>query len=310
MNLNYSSLVTSYEKFSICGKVLFLLSLFFIVVVYFKKSKNVENFESRDKFQFLTKSVEIYDDFYADIYDRLVFNRLKNDYEIAQIRKLIDPATKTKILDIGCGTGHHVAKLSYGDNTTIIGIDQSSSMVKKSQQNYPSLKFEVKDATDTHSFISNSFTHILVLYFTIYYFERKDLFLTNCMDWLMPGVRIVLHLVDKQKFDPMIPSGNPLYVVSPQKYAPKRITKTKVTFNNFIYNSNFKTDQKENISIFEEKFTFPTGHSRKQEHSLFIEDTEKILKFALDLGFIIEGKINLAACGYEFQYLYVLGKPQ
>ena len=51
----------------------------------------------------------------------------------------------------------------------------------------------------------------------------------------MPGGYLIVHLVDRESFDPILPPGNPLYVVSPQKYAKERITKTKVHFNDFIY---------------------------------------------------------------------------
>ena len=44
------------------------------------------------------------------------------------------------------------------------------------------------------------------------------------MDWLMPGGYLIVHLVDRESFDPILPPGNPLYVVSPQKYAKERIT--------------------------------------------------------------------------------------
>ena len=68
------------------------------------------------------------------------------------------------------------------------------------------------------------------------------------MNWLMPGGKLIVHLVDRDKFDPILPPGNPLYIVSPQKYAKERITKTKITFNEFLYNSNFNftTDRKRN----------------------------------------------------------------
>jgi SAM-dependent methyltransferase len=308
------SLIITYNKISICGKVLFITCILFLVVLYFKGFNtlhtSIENFENDEQFQFKSNTIDIYDEFYADIYDQLVFNKLKNDFEIIQIKKLIDPTTKNKILDIGCGTGHHVAKLSHLENTEIIGIDQSSSMIKKAKENYPTLNFKVQDIVDKNSFLINSFTHILALYFTIYYFDRKDLFFGQCFDWLMPGGFIILHLVDKKEFDPMVPSGNPLYVVSPQKYAKERITRTTVNFNNFKYQSNFTTDKEENVSIFEEKFSFANGKSRKNEHQLFMEDKDVTLQIATSIGFIVRGKANLIKCGYESQYLYILMKPE
>jgi hypothetical protein len=127
------------------------------------------------------------------------------------------------------------------------------------------------------------------------------------MEWLMPGGYLIIHLVDKQNFDPILPPGNPLYIVSPQKYAKKRITKTKVTFNDFVYQSNF--DLNGNIATFDEKFKFNDGKTRRQEQTLYMEDTEVILTIAQQCGFTLHSKIDLVKCAYEHQYLYVFVKP-
>ena len=124
----------------------------------------------------------------------------------------------------------------------------------------------------------------------------------------MPGGYLIVHLVDKYKFDPILPPGNPLYVVSPQKYAKDRITSTKITFNDFVYNSNFKL-QEDDIAIFDEKFKFNDGKVRKQEQRMYMEDLPTIVNMAQDAGFILQGKIDMVKCAYEYQYLYIFVKP-
>jgi SAM-dependent methyltransferase len=212
------------------------------------------------------------------------------------------------ILDVGCGTGHHVDALSK-DNLKVLGIDISPSMIQKAKQNYPLRDFSVGNALDSTQFNSNVFTHILCLYFTIYYFPDKRRFFDNCMNWLKSGGYLVVHLVDREKFDPILPPGNPLYIVSPQKYAKERITTTKITFNDFVYNSDFKFDKSANIATFDERFKFNNGNVRKQEQKLYMEDTQDILTTAQQCGFILQGKIDLVNCAYENQYLYILVKP-
>ena len=167
------------------------------------------------------------------------------------------------------------------------------------------LRDQVGDALDNGLFKMNSLTHILCLYFTIYYFKDKRHFFDNAMDWLMPGGFLIVHLVDRETFDPILPPGNPLYIVSPQKYAKERITKTKVTFDDFVYNANFNLDENNNIATFEEKFKFNDGHTRKQEQKLYMEDTATIVNMAQDCGFILQGKIDMVKCAYENQYLYL-----
>lgn len=306
------SITSYYKKMSNFGKMVFFSALLLIIVVFFNHvnfslNNLKEGYEQNDKFLF-KKGVEVYDEFYATIYDHLVFNNFKDDYEIGEIINKTTPSSQSTILDVGCGTGHHVDKLAKND-LKVIGIDISPSMIKEAKANYPQYDFKVGDVLNTSEFSNNSFTHILCLYFTIYYFEDKDQFFNNCMEWLMPGGYLVLHLVDRKKFDPILPPGNPLYIVSPQKYAKERITKTKITFNDFIYTSNFNLDENKNIATFEEKFNFNNGKTRKQEQVLYMEDTEEILAKASDAGFIIEGKISLVRCAYEHQYLYILTKP-
>ena len=311
MNFNNSikSITNIYNKMSNFGKLLFFITILLILIVFFK-SVNIskkEGFEQSDKFLF-KRGTDVYDDFYASIYDHLVFNNMKDDYEITSIVSHTTPTSQSVILDVGSGTGHHVAKLAEKD-LNVIGIDISPSMINTAKQNFPKYKFKLGNVLDENQFKHNSFTHILCLYFTIYYFEDKRKFFDNCMDWLMPGGFLLIHLVNREKFDPILPPGNPLYIVSPQKYAKERITKTKINFNEFVYNSNFNLDKENNVATFEEKFKFNDGKIRKQEQKLFMETTTNILTTAQECGFIIEGKIDLLQCAYEHQYIYILVKP-
>jgi len=308
-----SSIGKAYNKISNWGKVLIWFSLFIIIIGFFKSIKNnyviiKEGFEQLDQFQ-LKSNADLYDDFYADIYDYLVYNKIKNNYEIGQIINASGATTESIILDIGCGTGHHTGELA-NKGLDVLGIDISPSMITKSKENYPIGKFEIADALNNNEFKQSSFTHILCLYFTIYYFEDKLLFFNNCMDWLMPGGYLIIHLVSRDKFDPILPPGNPLLIVSPQKYAKKRITNTKIKFTDFAYNADFKFDAKNPIVKFEEKFKHDkNGTVRKNEHTLYMDSQESILSLAQETGFIIQGKIDLTKAQYEYQYLYILCKP-
>jgi len=317
--MNFKSITNLYNKLSNFGKLLLFVSLLLIIVVVFKSANkeierrsstsNKEGFIQEQDFLF-KKGPDIYDDFYASIYDYLVFNQVKNDYEVGMILNQNSPNTKTIVLDVGCGTGHHVAKFAANPGVEILGIDNSPSMIKKAMENYPDLNFQLTNVLNRDSFGYNTFTHILCLYFTIYYLENKQQFFNNCMEWLKPGGYLIVHLVDKYKFDPILPPGNPLYIVSPQKYAKERITKTKINFDQFIYNSNFKINETSpDIAIFDEKFKFNDGRVRKQEHVLYMNDLGDIINFAQDAGFIIQGKIDLLKVGYEYQYLYIFMKP-
>ena len=312
MNI-FVSITKTYKKISNWGKIMIFCVLLLILVILFKSVKAPSNhikegYAQNDKF-LLKDGQDIYDDFYVDIYDELVYNEMKDDYEIGQIIDKTDVTIQSIILDIGSGTGHHVSKLNDKGYKTV-GMDNSPAMIKKSKENFPSCKFMLGDATESPDVRYNSFTHILSLYFTIYYMKNKSKFFTNCMNWLIPGGYLLLHLVDRESFDPILPAGQGFLIVSPQKYSNKRITKTKVTFDNFVYNADFDLDENKDIAIFNEKIKFKdTDNVRKNQHILYMEDTTTILSMAQQSGFIIDGEIDLMNAGYDSQYIYILRKP-
>lgn len=303
------SLGTAYNKSSLCGKILIFTMFLLLVILMFKGMKNnyKEGFEQNDKFLFKT-GPEVYDDFYSDIYDYLVFNDLKDEYEVGEIINKTAPSSKSRILDVGCGTGHHVNRIAES-GLDILGIDISPSMIKKAKENFPDRSFEIADALNGNEFERDTFTHILCLYFTIYYIKDKQQFFENCSKWLKPGGYLLVHLVDRERFDPILPPGNPLLYVSPQRYAKERITSTKVKFNDFDYNANFQLDKQSNTAKFVEKFRNETdGKVRKNEHTMYMPDTQEITDEARAAGFIIDAQIDLLQCQYEYQYVYVFRK--
>jgi SAM-dependent methyltransferase len=302
------------------GKILLFVSLLLGVVAFFKYlpsspyskfsqlSGGKEGFINNSNFLFKKNTSEIYDDLYSEVYDYLVFNIVKNDYEVGQILNSTNPNSRSVVLDVGCGTGHHVSKLA-DQHLNVIGIDISSSMIKKAKDNYPGLSFIIGDVLNSNQFKMNSFTHILCLYFTIYYLKDKDLFFNNCMEWLLPGGYLIVHIVNREKFDPILPPGNPLYIVSPQKYAKERITKTQVYFDEFEYTSQFDLVKDINVATFNEKFKFPDGKVRNNEHVFYMEDQDTIANKAADAGFLLHGIVDLMNCAYDYQYLYIFLKP-
>jgi SAM-dependent methyltransferase len=312
INSILKSISNFYYKLSNFGKILLFITILLILISIFKTgspySKYLkEGFIEKENFLF-KRGLDIYDDFYADIYDYLVFNDIKNEYEVGKIINSTEPNNESIILDIGCGNGHHVSKLAE-QNLNIVGIDISPSMIKKAKENYPNLKFILGNVLNNNQFKQNSFTHILCLYFTIYYFKNKEEFFKNCYDWLMPGGYLIVHIVNREKFDPILPPGNPLYIVSPQKYAKERITKTKINFNEFTYSSEFNLVPHNNLATFNEKFKFPNGNVRNNEHVLYMESEDYITELASEIGFTLQSKIDLMNCAYDYQYLYVFLKP-
>ena len=191
-----------------------------------------------------------------------------------------------------------------------IGIDKSPSMINIARINYPNSQFKVGDALVSMTFSQNSFTHITCLFFTIYYIKDKLAFLQNCYQWLVPGGYLILHLVNRDLFDPIVPAADPLYAVSPQKYAKKRITNSTVKFSDLEYKANFEINKDKDLAYFIETLkSDDTGNVRQNRHKLHMDTQKHILGLAKDVGFILHGKADLVHCQYEYQYLYILSKP-
>lgn len=314
-----NSLTHYYSKLSPWGKVLLFIVLFFILVLFLKpltQSKyGREGFEQTDRFLFESKVTGIYDPFYASIYDYLVFNNLKNEYEVGEIVNKTGATEQSVVLDVGSGTGHHVA-LMAAKGIDAIGMDISPSMIKQAQKNYPDYKFQVGDVTDMSKFQPDTFTHITCFYFTLYYLQNKRAFFENCYRWLKPGGYLIVHVVNRELFDPILPPGNPLVLISPQRYANKRITNTTIKFDDFTYKADFKLPEtgdadSPKVATFTEKIQNDKGgKTRQNEHTLYMESETAIVQMAEECGFIVQSKIDLLHCQYEYQYLYVFRKPE
>lgn len=296
------------NKSSMWTKVLLFLSVLLITLLITKTKSNIEGFtQSRD---FILKTNDnLYDDFYCQIYDEILYDKTKNDFELREITRLYKDEMKS-VLDVGSGTGRHVKSFS-NMKIKAKGIDKSESMVKYSKQQYPGLDIQKADVMNNIIFSPSSFTHITCFYFTIYYIEDKGTFFSNCYDWLAPGGKLIVHMVNRDMFDPMLNLSVPVKIVSPQKHAKERLTKSVVKFNDFQYKSNFLLDKENNKATFNETMKDDaTGNVRKNVHTLYMDTQKNMLSIAKSVGFILEGKFDMIKCQYDYQHLYILKKPE
>ena len=306
----YKNIIRFYSKSSIWTKLLLWVFVIFIMVGLIRKCTPVqEGFVQKETFV-LKEGPEVFDDFYVSIYDDLVFSKVKNDFEIGEIINITKPSSSSRLLDIGTGAGHHV-NLFNQKGIDATGLDIAPAMIERAQKLYPKSQFMLGDALEFMLFPEQSFTHITALYFTIYYIQDKSRFFKNCFDWLMPGGYLILHLVNRDQFDPIVEAADPLFMVSPQKFAKKRITNSLVKFKDFQYKANFNLKNGENIGVFTETFKDDNSKNIRQNvHTLYMESQKHILGLAKNTGFILLGKIDMITIQYEYQYIYILEKPQ
>ena len=304
----FNSIKRSVNKMSVWYNLLVVLGMLFILLIIYKRYQpKVEGFAQQEDF-IIKKGTQIYDNFYADIYDDLFYKKLTNIYEVGSIINKTGPDSESLILDIGSGTGHTVAEFQ-GRGYNAIGVDDSQAMVELAQNEYPNYKYSQGSALNSMAYQADSFTHITCLDFTIYYMKDKRQFFDNCYRWLMPGGYLTIHLVNRDMFDPMVPAGKPFFLVSAQSVAKDRLTKSVVEFNNFSYTANFEifpNDFAQFKEIFKDK---NTGKVRQNMHEYYMPKQKTILGIAKDVGFVMLEKIDLIKVQSEYQYLYVLQKP-
>jgi SAM-dependent methyltransferase len=293
--------------------VLFILA-FVVALIYLYKtlSKDVnpykEGFVQMQKF-ILKRDADAYDEFYAHIYDKIHLpeNRCKNELKL--ILEATSADETSVFLDVGSGTGETLKTLN-DVGAQCFGIDKSEAMVKTAQTKCsPKEIGSIKnaDVLDAMNYNRQTFSHILCLYYTIYEIENKAKFFQNCRYWLKNGGVLVVHLVDKSKFNTVMPAAHPDMIDNPQKYVSERITKSSVNFIDFEYDS--KYDIKDGpVSTIMETFTDAATHKiRQKDRRLFMESEDAILKTALNNGFSLQGKINLEPVNSdEYQSLYLL----
>ena len=285
------------------------ISLIIVLSVYKILEEKREPFIQEKEF-ILKEGPQVYDKFYSEIYDDLIYDKVKNEYEVGEIINNTKPTSQSRLLDVGSGSGE-IVSLFNKKGINAQGLEISDAMVKRSRKKFPQLKIKKDDATKVMLYPANSFTHITCLYFTIYYIKNKQQFFKNCYDWLMPGGALIINLVNRNKFDPILNAADPLVWVSPQKYAKKRITSSIIKFKDFQYKANFSLEKNNNLAEFTETMKDDkTGNIRKNIHKLYMPTQKHIISLAKEVGFILKGKIDLVNIQYEYQYLYILYKPE
>jgi ubiquinone/menaquinone biosynthesis C-methylase UbiE len=295
-----------YKKNSFFLIILVCLALIYIIInVLNDFSPKIEGFSQNEKF-ILKTNKDINDAFYSDIYDDLHYKKSKNDFHVN--KAIYHSNDNDIILNVGCKTGRVAGELSNESNYTVYAIDESSEMIALGKNKYPNVKFSVGSPLKTMLFSENTFNQILALNFTIYYFKDKRTFLQNCYHWLQPNGYLIIQLINKSLFDPVIPASNPFYLVNPQTFAEKRITTSSVKFNNFNYNADFKIYPND-LATFKEVFKFKDGKIRQHEQKLYMPSPNKIVAMSQEVGFIVNAKYDLIECAEAYQYLYVLQKP-
>lgn len=301
-----------FENKSIVFLMIAFVGILFAIYLFrkFGNKEFSEGFTQMEKF-ILKQDAGSYDDFYAHIYDEIHLPSKRCDDELMHILQSTSVDENSVFLDVGCGTGETLKILgeAEGSPQSCCGIDKSSAMVSAAQDKCGTrAKIKHGDVTDPMHYDRKTFTHILCLYFTIYEIEDKPRFFENCRYWLKNGGVLVVHIVDKARFNTVVPAGVPEFIDNPQKYVPDRILKSTVDFGDFKYESkyDFSNSNVGNGVVLTETFTdTATRHIRQNERKMMMDDADTIVKMAQNAGFTPHGKIEYGADPHQHLYLFI-----
>jgi len=277
-------------------QLLVLLAVIVLALLFYKtyirKPNEEEGFQQNERF-LLKSDEDKYDDFYGEIYDEIMLPENRVKYEADTLIQTLSPSTQYSILlDVGSGTGcfmNYLKDLGY----TVYGIDKSNAMIDVANNKYPDKNLEIKcgSVEDPMAYDRALFTHIFCMNFTIYEMKDKSAFFKNAYFWLQNNGYLILHLVNKHKFNKIVPIGRPLQNLQDDP----TVNKTAVEFPDFTYLSEYIENEKRGRQwTHKETFTDKkTQNIRQNENTLYMETEEEILQMANIAGFTAKGMFSL-----------------
>lgn len=296
--------------------------LLMVILLFLVLSNENESFVNPRQEEIIVKP---YDSFYAPVYSALISDQVldKSKYEIKDLVKVTSliKYSEPSLLDIGGGGGDHVIWLAKKKlpNFSITAMDSSKFMLeqtrkrcKKFKVDNSKIRFLHRSAHEADLFMQGTFTHVTAYYFTIYQLDWKKT-IKNIHSWLKPGGWFCVHLVDLDKFDPILDASSPFIGTSLQRYTKNRITESKVHFKTFLYMSNFTYKEpkkgKKGEACYEETFKFKKKPVvRKQKHELNSFTVAEFIKKMSNLKFELRHTTNLSSHNYPFQYILYFQK--
>ncbi len=286
--------------------IIVILSLILMFLWFIKKNRyDNEGFTQELPF-ILKEGDDIFDDFYAQIYDIIHKPNLYVDSITDDIIKNTNiDEDKCVSLVIAGDTGEQSNSFQSKEIDTYT-IFKHHDMYDHSMIKYPDMNAKVDDVENPMSYEKNTFSHILCSGTTLYTMQNKEIFFRNVYNWLIPDGVFLLQLCDRSKFNTISNSINNKLVDSPQKYHNERITDSEIDFGSFTYLSKygFSDADEKDIVYFSETFTDTlTQHVRKQEQILYMENIDDILKIVSKCGFSVFSKINLIQDDNQFIYI-------
>ena len=205
MKFSSKNIMKLLQNQSIWMKLLLILMVVGGITILFKGNISTREGFSQNKKYVMKKNGKIYDEFYSKLFDELFQTDELMKEEIDLLVPVTNMGPASSVLEIGAGSGVALDVLSKR-GIAAEGVEESEARIQLSKKKYPEINIKQGDSLESNLYPANNFSHILSLYFTLYYIKDKMTFFKNCYDWLMPGGYLVIHLVNRDKFDPLVPA--------------------------------------------------------------------------------------------------------
>ena len=132
--------------------MIFIIILLLILLFFFKyqnSKKNTEQFYTKDtNYGTHTEYLNIYDDFYSFLYDKIYFNK-DNYIKFSNILIKYSNTVYNNHLFIGIKTGGHINEIMK-KNIQSKSISKSKSVIKICNNNYPDNNYLINKDYDTN----------------------------------------------------------------------------------------------------------------------------------------------------------------
>ena len=251
---------------------------------------------------------DIYDETYADLYNKVRFDKQRFDVEVSEVRRTLPRAgIAGRAIDVGCGTGHHVYALGKL-GTHAIGVDASPAMVAKATQSYNEAQFLRAEALNDKIADDGTLTHVLCLNYTLYEMPDQQRFFERCHRWLMPGGVLLVHMVDPELVTGKAQTRSSLAPPKLLYGGGSRDSEASAPFSQWEYQTAFKYFPGESRASLDEIIRdTQTGSTRYHEHLLHMLPLGRTIQLAKSCGFIVVRRTALRP-GHVGEYIYTLQK--
>lgn len=227
---------------------------------------------------------------HPDIWESLRGHSLEKETNF--IKAIIGDRERLKILDIGCGSGMHAARLQeLGHEVT--GIDLNSNMIQYAKEHYPQCTFQQMNMTDIDK-LKERFDLIVCICTTLCYLtdnKSLDKFMNDVRGLLNPGGKFIFDVFNPIAYLEKLPFEGNYFGESKEGYTEAGL---KLTVKHEIDEATqilteTKTVQTEdgklNSNITKFRMFFPqeiryllalTGYVKIEQYGKYVSDHKKL----------------------------------